>query len=120
MGRHRKSKHSGKRAVPIISGPFAAAYWRLRRRARKRGLFVLFDGDPAAPRFTFFDTTLGVALLDYWPKSGVWAYAARPGRGGRCDNHDEIIAVAVRLAGSCGAAGGNKSDLSHSRARDGL
>src|SRR5215831_16470806 len=99
MGRYRKGKRRGKRAAPTVSGPFAAAYWRLRRLARKRGLFVLFDGDPAAPRFTFFDITRGVAQLDYWPQSRLWAYADRPGCGGRCDEHDDIIAVAVRLAG---------------------
>jgi hypothetical protein len=106
MGRRRKGKRKG--TGPAISGPFAGTYWHLRRLAGTQRLFVLFEGEPAAPRLTFFDTTRGVALLTYWPRSRLWSYADRPGRGGRCDEHDAIVAVAVRRAGQR-----RKSDKSH-------
>src|SRR5436309_688257 len=70
MGRSRKRKGLKRpQAEPTVCGPFAGTYWRLRRLAKARRLFVLFDGDPESPRLTFFDTAQGVALLDYWPNS---------------------------------------------------
>jgi hypothetical protein len=99
MSRRKKGKRKRKDTETPVTGPFAGTYWHLRRQAKARELFVLFDGEPAAPRLTFFDTTWGMALLLYWPKSRLWAYADRPGRGGRCDEHADIILVAVRLAG---------------------
>jgi hypothetical protein len=97
MRRHKKGKR--KKTEPAVSGPFAGTYWHLRRLAEKRRLFILFDGAPEGPRLTLFDTTRGTALLDYWPKSRLWAYADRPWRGGRCSEHADVIAVAVRRAG---------------------
>ncbi len=97
LKKHKKRK--GKKSTPTVSGPFAGTYWHLRRLAETRRLFVLFDGDPAAPRLTFFDAIRGMALLDYWPKSRVWSYSNRAGRGGGCRQHDDIIAVAVGRAG---------------------
>jgi hypothetical protein len=111
MGRRNKCKGERKKNEPTVSGPFAETYWHLRRLARRRDLFILFDGDPEAPRFTFFDTTHGMPLLDYWPKSRRWAYANRPECAGLCDEHD-IIAVAARLAGARRSASRRKADLS--------
>jgi hypothetical protein len=105
----RKRRKSERESAPVVSGPFAATYWHLRRLVRRRTLFVLFDGDPQAPRLTFFDTTRGLALLDYWPCSRLWAYADRPGCRGKCKAHAEILAVAVRRAGQCRKA--DKSQL---------
>jgi len=107
MSRCRKRKRKQKGIEPTVTGPFSGTYWHLRRLARGLNLFVLFDGNPAAPRLTFFDTTRGMPLLNYWPKSGLWAYADRPGRGGRCNEHGDSLAVAQRLAGSIGAADRN-------------
>jgi DNA invertase Pin-like site-specific DNA recombinase len=73
--RRTRKRRNGEAAV---SGPFAETYWRLRRLARARRLFVLFDGDPAAPQLTFFDTIRGMPLLDYWPSSCIWAHSIRP------------------------------------------
>jgi hypothetical protein len=112
MGRHKKGHRQRKKGEPTVSGPFVEVYGHLRRLVRKKRLFILFDGDPAAPRLTFFETTQGAEVLDYWPGSRLWAYPGRPWRGGRCDEHDDVIAVAVRLAGSLGAAGSRNSDLS--------
>jgi hypothetical protein len=99
MSRRKKAKGKGSHTTPAVSGPFAGTYWHLRRMARSRDLFVLFDGAPEAPRLTFFDTARGLALLKYWPKSQLWGYADRPGRGGRCGEHADVIGVAVRRAG---------------------
>jgi hypothetical protein len=99
MSRRKKRKRKRKDGGPAVSGPFAGTYWHLRRLLEARRLFVLFDGEPAAPRLTFFDTIRGEALLNYWPKTRLWAYADRPGRGGRCNDHADIINVAVRRAG---------------------
>jgi hypothetical protein len=110
MSKHKKGKR--KKVEPAVSGPFAGIYWHLRRLARRRRLFVLFDGDQAAPRLTFFDTVRGVALLDYWPASKVWAYAGRPGRGGHCQEHADVIAVAGQVAGAGREATGLRSNSS--------
>jgi hypothetical protein len=99
MSRRKKGRRKRKDAGPTVSGPFAGTYRHLRRQAERRGLFVLFDGTSVTPRLTFFDTTRGVAILDYWPRTRLWSYADRLGRGGRCDEHADVIAVAVRRAG---------------------
>jgi hypothetical protein len=111
MSKRKKGRH--KKRGPTVSGPWASTYWHLRRLASDRNLFVLFDGEPAAPRITIFDTIRGMALLDYWPKSHLWSYADRPGRGGQCAEHGDIIALAVRIAGTRGRADRDNSDLSH-------
>ena len=110
MSRHKKGKR--KKVEPAVSEPFAGIYWHLRRLARRRRLFVLFDRDQTAPRLTFFDTVRGVAILDYWPASKVWAYAARPGRGGHCQDHADVIAVAGQVAGAGRKAAGRKTNQS--------
>jgi hypothetical protein len=107
----KRCKRRRRNGEPAVSGPFAETYWRLRRLARARRLFVLFDGDPAAPRLTFFDAIGGMPLLDYWPKSCLWACADRPRRGGKCKELTDILAVALRLAGQR-----QKSDKSQSGA----
>ena len=111
MSKRKKAKGKGSHTTLAVSGPFAGTYWHLRRLARGRNLFVLFDGAPEAPRLTFFDTSRGLALLNYWPKAQFWAYADRPGRGGRCAEHADVIALAVRRAGQR-----QKSDKSQSGA----
>jgi hypothetical protein len=97
MGKWKRGKGRHKAGAPVVSGPFAGTYWHLRRLAGVRRLFILFDGEPAAPRLTVFDTARGVALVDYWPKSRLWSYADRPGRGGQCEEHADVIAVAVQV-----------------------
>lgn len=113
MGRHKKGNRARKKGEPTVRGPFAEVYWRLRRLAGKKKLFVLFDGAPGAPRLTIYETSRSEELLDYEPRSRLWAHAGRPWRGGRCDEHDDIIAVAVRLAGSRGgrSAAGSRAYL---------
>ena len=76
MRKHRKGKKNI--AEPAVGSPFAGAYWHLQRLAKRRRLFVLFDGDSRAPRLTFFETIWGVALLDCWPMSRLWAYVPPP------------------------------------------
>jgi hypothetical protein len=98
--RRRKRDCTG----PAVSGPFARAYWHLRRLARRRGLFVLFDGDPASPRLTFYDAVLGVVLVVFWPSTRRWAFADRPARGGTCQGHEDVLNVARRAAGAARAA----------------
>ena len=85
MGRHKKRE--GKTTDQDVSGPWAGIYRELDRLARACNLFVLFDGEPAAPRLTLFETTRGGALLDYRPDSRTWVHASRPGLGGRCGEH---------------------------------
>ncbi len=97
MTKRRKGKHT--KGEQTVSGPFAPMFWRLRRLGQKHGLFVLFEGDPVAPKLTFFDTTRGVALINYWPKSRLWGHASRQWRGGRCNQHEDILDVAKRAAG---------------------
>ncbi len=98
MGKKMKGRRAAVKRQPAVSGPFAGLYWQLRRLARNRRLFVLFDGAPRAPRLTFFDTTTGRAVLDYWPGSRLWAPSNRPGRGGRCYGGAEAVELAARLA----------------------
>jgi hypothetical protein len=63
MGRHKKRRR--RKDKPTVSGPFAGLYWHQRQLARRHGLFILFDGNPKAPRLTFFEMNAGLALLNY-------------------------------------------------------